>query len=180
MNLTKTVLRMCYSTPIRSVQQLALAAGDLLLKVCPKLSKILARLLVNPLVAPYALSSQVECISAVLLSCFSAGKFTSRPPDILALNASRIGWWSVRILGPARLLQPSDLPVLRHTNAENLRLGVTVADLRVLEDALTDSVLLTTCWSNQPIPLHTTQMLDFFLSQVSFVASNLNTALIGC
>ncbi|THD20937.1 hypothetical protein D915_008349 [Fasciola hepatica] len=172
MNLTTTVLRMCYSPSIRSVEQLALAAGDLLLKICPKLSKMLVRLFTNPLVAPYTLSTQVACVSAVLLSCFSAEKFTPRPNAVHELHAPRIGWWSVRILGPVRLLQPSDITILQQVDSDNVRPGTIAANLRILEDALNDSALLTTCWSNQPIAAHTAKTLEFFVAQVSFVTTN--------
>ncbi|CAL8076855.1 unnamed protein product [Calicophoron daubneyi] len=153
-------LSACLSSKRRFESQSALAIGNLVRSSCPDLSRLLSHLISSPLMSPYVLRAFVQCV-VLCLECAASPHDSSSHPDHECMTvAPMIGWWSVRILGPARLLHRSDLTLLINSSGRHLS-GSRVAHLAILERFVEDSVALTVNWSTQTISQQTSRVLSF-------------------
>ncbi|KAG5445430.1 translational activator of GCN4, variant 2 [Clonorchis sinensis] len=156
-NLLTQCLQACLSKSARRTSQSTLATGNLAVYMCPKLSGLLHRLLTSPLVAPYILQAYLRSVSLTM-------RCEPKLDGQCELIAPVIGWWSIRVLGPARLLLPADLDILSPT-LDGMCMRLRNAHKNVLMSAMQDATNLLTHWSEEPIAAQTTRILNFLRSK---------------
>lgn len=112
------------------------------------------RLLLSPLVAPYVLRAYV---TGVRLTTLTAPEDHEWPAPI-------VGWWSLRVLRPARLLRHQDVAQLQGHLATA---AFAEEQMQIARNAIADADKLIYCWSAQAIGDQTAKVLDFLSRVVS-------------
>ncbi|KAF8564010.1 hypothetical protein P879_08182 [Paragonimus westermani] len=169
-NLVTTALQTCALKSVCQSVESAPMVRELFNAICAPLSDLLVRLIASPLVAPYVLRTCVNGVTLAMLLCVNSANGIDL--EDCQRFAPLIGWWSVRILGPARLLHQSDVAVLTPSFCSSGK-RLSLAQRYVLEQMVDDATSLTAGWSEESIINQTGRVLGFLTEK-----RNKNTTLL--
>ncbi|KAF6778563.1 hypothetical protein AHF37_01560 [Paragonimus kellicotti] len=169
-NLVTITLQTCALKSVCLSAESAPMVRELFNTICSPLSDLLVRLIASPLVAPYVLRTCVNGVTLAMLLCVNS--VNGIDLEDCQLFAPLIGWWSVRILGPARLLHQSDIAVLTPSFCSSGK-RLSLAQRYVLEQMVDNATSLTACWSEESIVNQTGRVLGFLTEK-----RNKNTTLL--
>ncbi|KAF5394928.1 hypothetical protein PHET_09387 [Paragonimus heterotremus] len=169
-NLVTTTLQTCATKSVCLSAESAPMVRELFNTICSPLSDLLVRLIASPLVAPYVLRTCVNGVTLAMLLCVNSTNGIDL--EDCQLFAPLIGWWSVRILGPARLLHQSDVAILTPSFCSSGK-RLSLAQRYVLEQMVDDATSLTAGWSEESIVNQTGRVLGFLTEK-----RNKNTTLL--